>query len=126
VPEGILSGPGEGELLRNEQGNRVVLVKGALPHISVFEFTIEGPFEGPEPHTHTDETDSFYILEGELDVYVNGEWTRAAPGAFLSAAPGVEHGFTKRDSGTVRFLNIHAPGGFEHSLRAMSVQDAEP
>ncbi len=89
MPEGILSGPGEGELLRNEQGNRVV-------------------------------------VEGELDVYVNGEWTRAAPGAFLSAAPGVEHGFTKRDSGTVRFLNIHAPGGFEHSLRAMSVRDAQP
>jgi quercetin dioxygenase-like cupin family protein len=125
VPEGILNGPGEGELLRNEQGNRVVLVKGALPHVSIFEFTIEGPFEGPEPHTHADETDSFYVLEGELDVYVNGEWTRVAAGAFLSAPPGVEHGFTKRDSGTVRFLNIHAPGGFEQSLRAMSVQDAE-
>ena len=83
-------------MLRNKQGNRVVLVKGALPHISVFEFTIEGPFEGPDPHTHADETDSFYVLEGELDVYVNGEWTRAAPGAFLSAAPGVEHGFTKQ------------------------------
>ena len=125
MPDGILTGPGEGELLRNERGNRVALVKGALPHLSVFEFTIEGPFEGPDPHTHTDETDSFYVLEGELDVYINGDWLRAVPGTFVSAAPGVEHGFTKRDPGTVRFLNIHAPGGFEENMRAMSVPTHE-
>jgi quercetin dioxygenase-like cupin family protein len=121
VPDGILNGPGEGEALRNATGNRVALVKGALPHVTVLEFTIEGPFDGPDPHTHADETDSFYVLEGELDVYVDGEWHRATPGTYMSAAPGVEHGFTKRDPGTVRFLNIHAPGGFEHELRAMSV-----
>ena len=73
MTEGILNGPGEGELLRNASGNRVSIVKGALPHLAVFEFTIEGPFDGPEPHTHADETDSFYILEGELDVYIDGE-----------------------------------------------------
>jgi len=121
VPDGILTGPGEGEPLRNEKGNRVALVKGALPHVSVFEFTIDGPFAGPEPHTHEDETDSFYVLEGELDVFIDGEWKLAPPGTFLSAAPGVEHGFTKRDPGIVRFLNIHAPGGFEESLREMSI-----
>ncbi len=121
MQDGILSGPGEGELLRNASGSRVSIVKAALPHLAVFEFTIEGPFDGPEPHTHADETDSFYILEGELDVYIDGTWTRATPGSFMAAAPGVEHGFTKRDSGTCRFLNIHAPGGFERELRAMSI-----
>jgi mannose-6-phosphate isomerase-like protein (cupin superfamily) len=122
MPEGILNGPGEGELLRNVSGSRVTIVKGALPHLAVFEFTIEGPFDGPEPHTHADETDSFYILEGELDVYIDGEWARATPGTFMAAAPGVEHGFTKRDAGVCRFLNIHAPGGFERELRAMSAK----
>jgi quercetin dioxygenase-like cupin family protein len=122
MPEGIRIGPGEGELLRNASGSRVSIVKAALPHLAVFEFTIEGPFDGPEPHTHADETDSFYVLEGELDVYIDGRWTRATPGSFMAAAPGVEHGFTKRDAGTCRFLNIHAPGGFERELRAMSVK----
>jgi quercetin dioxygenase-like cupin family protein len=121
MSEGVLTGPGEGEALRNESGNRLALVKGALPHISVFEFTIEGPFDGPDPHTHDDETDSFYVLEGEVDFYVDGEWTRGGPGTFFSAPPGVEHAFAKRDGGTARLLNIHAPGGFEHELRAMSV-----
>jgi hypothetical protein len=40
----------------------------------------------------------------------------------MAAAPGVEHGFTKRDAGVCRFLNIHAPGGFERELRAMSAE----
>jgi mannose-6-phosphate isomerase-like protein (cupin superfamily) len=122
VPEGgVLWGPGDGEALRNEAGNRVAVVKAALPHLSVFEFTIVGPFDGPEPHTHDDETDSFYVLEGVLDLYLDGTWTQGGPGTFVSAPPGVEHGFTKRDAGTVRFLNIHAPGGFERNLRDMSV-----
>jgi quercetin dioxygenase-like cupin family protein len=118
---GILRSPGDGEALRNTTGTRVAVVKAALPHISVFEFTIDGPFDGPEPHTHDDETDSFYVLEGELDLYLDGQWIRGGPGTFLSAPPGIEHGFTKRDAGVVRFLNIHAPGGFEHQLREMSV-----
>jgi len=121
VSEGVLNRAGEGETLRNERGNRTAIVKTALPHVSVFEFTIEGPFEGPEPHTHDDQTDSFYVLEGELDVYLDGTWTVAGPGTMMAAPPGVSHGFTKREPGTVRFLNIHAPGGFEEELREMSV-----
>jgi hypothetical protein len=39
----------------------------------------------------------------------------------VAAPPGVPHGFTKRDPGIVRFLNIHAPGGFEDEMRRMSI-----
>ena len=98
----------------------MALVKGALPQLSVFEFTIEGPFPGPEPHTHDDQTDSFYVLEGELDFELDGKTIRGGPGTFVAAPPGVLHTFRKSDAGTARFLNIHAPGGFEHALRAMS------
>ena len=52
MPDGVANGPGEGEALRNSQTGRVALVKCALPHLSVFEFTFEGPYDGPDPHTH--------------------------------------------------------------------------
>ncbi len=107
-------------MLRNERTRRVTLVKGALPHLSVFEYTIEGPYVGPPPHTHDGETDSFYVLEGELDFHVDGKTFRGGPGMFVAAPPSVVHTFGKSDRGTVRFLNIHAPGGFEHALREMS------
>lgn len=118
MADGIVHRPGEGEALR--KARRVAVVKAGLPDLTVLEFTIEGPFDGPSPHRHDDHTDSFYVLEGELELYVEGEWIRGGPGTFVAAPPGVEHGFTKRDEGTVRFLNVHAPGGFEHELRKES------
>src|SRR5207248_2775069 len=120
MADGVVSGPGEGEALRKASVGRVALVKAALPHVTVFEFTMEGPFGGPDPHTHDDHTDCFYILEGEVDFVVNGERKRVGPGTFVAAPPDVLHHFEKREPGTVRFLNIHAPGGFEDELRRLS------
>jgi quercetin dioxygenase-like cupin family protein len=116
---GIASGPGEGERLAS--GPRVALVKAELPHLSVFEFHLDGHFEGPEPHTHSDHTDSFYVLEGEVEFTVAGRTFTGGPGTFVSAPPGVEHTFAKPGSGHARLLNIHAPDvGFTDVLRKMS------
>jgi quercetin dioxygenase-like cupin family protein len=120
VGEGVVNGPGEGEALRNAASGRVALVKGALPQIEVFEFTIQGPFDGPDPHTHADQTDAFYVLEGEIDFHVDGREFRGGPGTYVAAPPGTVHGFKKHDTGTARFLNIHAPGVFLDSMRRMS------
>ncbi|HEY6016144.1 MAG TPA: cupin domain-containing protein [Gaiellaceae bacterium] len=116
----IVSGPGEGERFVNDR--RIALIKAALPDVTVLEFTIESDaYEGPDPHTHADHTDSFYVLEGELDVFVEGETVRVGPGTFVAAPRGVSHGFkVPAGSGRVRFLNIHAPGGFEHDMRRMN------
>ena len=120
MAEGVVNGPGEGEVLRNEATGRVAIVKGALPQLEVFEFTIQGPFDGPDPHTHADHTDAFYVLEGEVDFHVDGREFRGGPGTFVAAPPGTPHGFKKHEPGTARFLNIHAPGEFLQSMRRMS------
>src|SRR3954447_13104900 len=120
MADGIVHRPGEGEALRKPGGGRGAVVKSGLTDVTVLEFTIEGPFDGPDPHVHDDQTDSFYVLEGELEFYVEGTWLRAGPGTFVAAPRGVEHAFRKREPGTARFLNVHAPGGFEHDLRQES------
>lgn len=117
--EGVLSGPGEGERLPS--GSRVALVKGELTELSVFEFHLDGNFQGPDPHTHADHTDSFYVLEGEVEFTVQGKTFTGSPGTFVSAPPGVEHTFGKPGPGRARLLNIHAPdAGFADRLREMS------
>jgi len=120
VGEGVVTGPGEGEVLRNTATGRVAIVKAAVPQLEVFEYTIEGPYDGPDPHTHAGHTDSFYVLEGEIDFHVDGREFRGGPGTYVAAPPGTPHGFKKHDTGTARFLNIHAPGVFLDSMRRMS------
>src|SRR5918994_5539355 len=104
---GVVSGPGEGERLTS--GGRTAFVKADLPHLSVFEFHLDGHFEGPPLHTHSDQTDSFYVLEGEVEFTVEGRTFTGGPGTFVSAPPGVEHTFAKPGQGRARLLNVHAP-----------------
>ena len=59
-------------------------------------------------------------LEGELDFHVDGRDFRGGPGMYVAAPPGSMHTFWKSDPGQARFLNIHAPGGFERAMREMS------
>ena len=105
--------PGEGE--RTGQYDHRVLAE--LPHIEVLELHFPAEFEGVDPHTHPDHTDSFYVLEGEVEFFQDGEWHRAEPGTFLSVPPDIEHGF--RPAGTaIRLLNFHTPNvGFIRRLR---------
>lgn len=108
--------PGEGERL--DRGYRSGRVLGELPHLEVIELTFEPGFEGVDPHSHPDHTDSFYILEGEVEFFQDGEWLRVDPGTFISVSPDVVHGFRGANGSRVRLLNIHAPRvGFIDSLR---------
>jgi quercetin dioxygenase-like cupin family protein len=96
--------PGEGEQV-GQYNHRVL---SELPHIEALELSFPADFEGVDPHTHPDHTDSFYILEGEVEFLQDGEWHRVGPGTFLSVPPNVEHGF--RPAGTaLRLLNFHTP-----------------
>ena len=117
--DAIVSGPGEGERLVS--GNRVALMKGVLPDLCLADWTIEGPFEGPHLHRHETGVDSFYVLEGELEMTVEDDMHVAGPGTLAAVPRGVLHTFNHRGSGTVRFLNVHAPDeGFADFLRGIS------
>src|SRR5918996_1013272 len=89
--------PGEGERLA--RGNRVAYVKAALPQLAVLEFELDGLFVGPDLHTHDDHADSFYVLEGEVELTVEGTTITAGPRSFVAAPPGVEHTFGKPGTG---------------------------
>jgi quercetin dioxygenase-like cupin family protein len=103
--------PGEGERIRQHR------VLAELPHIEALELFFPADFEGVDSHTHADHTDSFYLLEGEVEFLQDGEWHRVGPGTFLSVPPNVEHGF--RPCGVpIRLLNFHTPNaGFIERLR---------
>jgi quercetin dioxygenase-like cupin family protein len=115
----IFLGPREGEELSGPR--RELRVKYEGDELEVLEFWCEPGFGPIEPHVHEDHADSFYVLEGEVEFTIGDETTRAGPGTWVAAPPGVRHGFAIPGPGPVRFLNIHAPGtGFIDGVRRQS------
>jgi mannose-6-phosphate isomerase-like protein (cupin superfamily) len=75
--------------------------------------TVPPHSEGPEAHIHKEEDDSFFILEGELELDHEGETFTAGKGTFVLIPPGVKHTFRNTSGEVCRVLNVHAPAGFD-------------
>jgi quercetin dioxygenase-like cupin family protein len=113
--EAIVSGPGDGEPLRDD--DRTIRIKAVRPELDVLEFDVDAGYEGPGPHYHERHVDSFYVLEGELELPAVGATVVAGAGTYVFAPPGTIHAFTNRTP--ARFLNVHAPDcGFTEYMRA--------
>lgn len=84
--------------------------------LSVSEWWLEANTEGPPVHKHP-EAHLFYVIDGNLAVYVEGrDWFVAAKGAYIYIPGEKEHGFENRSDTNVGFMSINTPGGFEESL----------
>lgn len=113
--DAVLLAAGEGERLAG--GRRVATIKIGREELSLIEFELEPGFEGPPPHSHDDQVDSFYVLEGEVEFLMEGEKLLLGAGSFVAAPPGIVHTFAG-GPGPSRLLNVHAPSaGFHEWLR---------
>ena len=111
--------PGEGERLKGS--NRVATIKTGREELALLEFELAPGFEGPDPHTHDDHIDSFYVLEGEPEFLAGDETLRLGPGSYIAAPIGFRHTFSNPGDRPARLLNIHAPSvGFHDWLRSVS------
>ena len=80
--------------------------------IGVVEAVVQ-PDSGPPPHVNVREALTWYVIEGELTFYVDGEQHRVTTGGCIYMPANVVHTF--KNTGTVpsRALMISTPGGFE-------------
>src|ERR1700712_3576362 len=82
-----------------------VLVNGAMTQgASAVIVQTNGPGGGPPPHSHTNEDETFMVLEGEFELVVNGEPRPAPLGGAIFAPRGSIHTFRNVGSGPGRFL----------------------
>lgn len=101
----------QNENFRNYQGGyfKVILrPEQTGGSMSAIDITLPRGVE-PPPHVHTQEDETFYILEGEMHFHINGQATQAKPGDMVFAPRGVPHHFSI-ESSTARFLNVMTPG----------------
>jgi quercetin dioxygenase-like cupin family protein len=117
VPDVIVSRPGDGEMHSRGDGYRLIRVD--LDDIAAIEIEFDETLV-VDPHTHDDHTDSFLVLEGEVEFTAGDESVVLGPGGFISAPPGARHGF-RSAGGQAKVLNLHTPrGGFPDSIRRTS------
>jgi mannose-6-phosphate isomerase-like protein (cupin superfamily) len=75
---------------------------------------------GPPVHVHPTAEESYEVIEGALDIYVDGEWKTLRAGESASAPAGVPHTLRNSTTEPVRIVNIHRPAlHFESFFREM-------
>lgn len=77
-------------------------------------------------HLHRQHSETFYVLEGSLSFYVDGDWLTMAPGACLHIPPGVPHAVKVTPGSTPpRMLMIYQPSGIDTFLAEMAALGPE-
>ena len=114
----IVAKPGEGEAL---------WFLGVLATIKASAETTDGVVaviehlapqgSGSPLHVHSREDEWFYVIEGELTLWVGGETIVAPAGSFVFGPKGIPHTFMV-SSAEARFLLVAQPAGFEKFMRA--------
>jgi mannose-6-phosphate isomerase-like protein (cupin superfamily) len=88
----------------------------------LFEATnwIEPRMPGPPVHVHPTAEESYEVVEGALEVFVNGEWSPVHAGEKATVPAGTPHTVRNASDGPARIVNIHQPAErFESFFRDM-------
>ncbi len=80
---------------------------------SLIELTVPGNTPGAPLHYHQTFIESFYVLEGEIQVIRGDEILNATTGTLLHMPIGTVHGYHNSSDKPARFLVICTPGGFD-------------
>jgi mannose-6-phosphate isomerase-like protein (cupin superfamily) len=73
------------------------------------EFTLPSGSVSPPPHVHPRPVEEYEVIEGTLELMVDGEWRTLTAGQAASVPAGVLHTFRNRSGAPVRVRNVHAP-----------------
>jgi quercetin dioxygenase-like cupin family protein len=81
---------------------------------------VSPPGGGPPPHVHTNEDETFFVLEGEYEFLENGQWLKGQPDRAIQAMRGSVHTFRNVGTTTGKMLIFVAPSGMERYLEEIS------
>ena len=76
-------------------------------------------------HRHTNESELFFLLAGEMDYEADGELYRLGAGDLIWLPQGLPHRFRIRGDEPADILALAAPGGLDDMYRSVGVPAAE-
>jgi quercetin dioxygenase-like cupin family protein len=115
---------------RNKKGQRFCLlddtytfrIKGAETDGKYAVLEISSlPGSGPPLHSHTKETEGFYVIDEEFSFQYGDDNTMAKPGALLHLKIGIPHIYKNTRNSTGRLLFTIIPAGFENFFAEVGI-----
>jgi quercetin dioxygenase-like cupin family protein len=102
-------------------GRVAVKTSGAETGGRFSQVEVDDPLGTASPlHIHHQEDETFYVLEGEITVFADGERIEASTGDFAFVPSGIAHAYLVR-SERARMLVTFSPAGFEEFFIEMGV-----
>jgi quercetin dioxygenase-like cupin family protein len=115
MAEPVFQRPGEGGTVDNPLGGDVVFkARGEQTEgtLTAFE-TVVASGDGPPLHTHANEDESLYVLDGEVRFKLCDEIRAAPAGSFVFIPRGAPHTWQNVGDGRARMLIHFTPSGME-------------
>jgi mannose-6-phosphate isomerase-like protein (cupin superfamily) len=88
-----------------------------------FEIRV-GYLQGFPLHIHLEQHETFYVIEGELQLQVGEQLVDAKTGDFLFIPKGVVHTYVNLKQQRARAVGILTPGGFDKFVEEMAAYQA--
>jgi len=121
---------GGGYMLRSREGHAIAAIglgitmktdgKSTHDAYSLFEYSVPARTDGPPPHLHTREDESFICLAGRLDVHLGSEDFTIGMGDYLYLPRDVPHTFRNTYDEEARVISVVSPAGLEAYYRALA------
>ncbi|QEL17810.1 cupin domain-containing protein [Limnoglobus roseus] len=83
------------------------------------------PGGGPPPHVHSREEEGFYVLDGEVTVFIGDEKVVATAGVFVNMPVGTPHSFKNESDRPAKMLISVAAAGLEQMFFEVGVPVAQ-
>ena len=117
----IVLPPGEGRAYRMGPLHAIFKADGeeTRKQYSISEWWLDPYTRGPGAHQH-EEDDVFYVLEGTMSFFVDGQWVDAPKGSLVIAPGGTPHDFENRTAERAGALNLSVPGDFEPQMEGIA------
>jgi quercetin dioxygenase-like cupin family protein len=117
-----LLGPDEGEVVHLMALGVRFMVDGHRTGgaFSLVEHPLPPRALGAPLHTHRNEDEYSYVLEGRVGVQLGPDVLEAGPGDLLVKPRGVAHAFWNAGDEPARLLELISPAGFENYFRELA------
>jgi quercetin dioxygenase-like cupin family protein len=121
-------GPEEGELVHLLALGVRFMIDGETTGgaFSLVEHPLPPRALGAPLHTHRNEDEYSYVLEGRVGVQLGDDVLEAGPGELVFKPRGVPHAFWNAGDEPARLLELVSPAGFERYFRELAPLLAAP